>query len=161
MPEDLPAILPVPDLKPHELAALAREVVMARLDLDATLKIFNLTPEQYAKIEDIPFFKHALEQTSIEWNSAKTTPERVKLQSAAYLEAGLPTLSARMVQNNDNSSVEIAKLLAKMSGVDQTDKNVGMGSTEKFTINISMGADAKLQVVKDVTPAAIPDSSTP
>lgn len=151
----------LPSLTPSDLAKLAREVVMQIRDLDDILAAFCITPEQYAAIAALPFFKHALEAISIEWNSSLSTAQRIKLSSQAILEDSLTKLGARMTDEKETlpAVVEAGKLFAKLGGVGEADKSQTIG--EKFTININLGGDNKLAVeVGAATPSEEPPTIT-
>ncbi len=122
-----------------------------------------MSKEQYDWLkEHHAFFKQALHVSTIEWNSALTTPERIKLESAAILEDALPRLGARMANQAEGlpGVVEAAKLFAKIAGLGE--KEVGdRAPGEKFTISINLGGDDKLiYKSKDVTPTAETSGST-
>ena len=145
------------EFTPTHLAKLAREIAMDIKEVPIILGNYRLTQEQYDWLkENNEFFKQALHVSTIEWNSALTTPERIKLESAAILEEALPRLGARMVNQAEGlpGVVEAAKLFAKIAGVgerEQGDRAPG----EKFTISINLGGDDKLVYKsKDVTPEA-------
>ena len=146
----------VPDgtaLTPMGLAALAREVAMDIKELPEILKFYKLTDATYADICKIPFYARALEVALIEWNSALSTPDRIKIEAAATLEDALHGLGARM-KNKDEAfpaAIEAGKLFAKIAGLGEPGRAEGAPG-EKFTININLGADTKLHYEKDVTP---------
>jgi len=142
-----------PELKPEQLLKLAREVAMDILELPAILKGFSLTEEQYAVIETNSFFQRALEAYRIEWNSALSTRDRIRVQSATALENALPSIGARMTKETESldAQVKAGSLLAKLAGVEDQRQE---GGGEKFTITINLGADTKLQYEKSVAPKA-------
>lgn len=153
----LPVNLPMPtgtDITPHLLAALAREVAMDIKELPDILKHYKLSQEDYEKIAKIPFYAKALESAVIEWNSALSTPTRIRLEAAAIIEDAMPKLAARMKHQDEAfpAAIEAGKLFTKLAGLDAADKT-GNTTGEKFTININLGEDAKLRYEKDVTPA--------
>lgn len=155
-PTPLPVLFNGTELTPVGLASLAREVAMDIKELPDILKFYKLTTATYDAICKNPFYKRALEVSTIEWNSALSTHERIRLEAAATLENALPGLSARM-NNKDEAfpaAIEAGKLFAKIAGLDA---NVRADSApgEKFTININLGADTKLHYEKDVTPIPV------
>ena len=160
--EPLPPPIPLPvipagiGLTPAELASLAREVAMDIKELPDILRTYKLTEKAYLDICDVPFYKRALEVSTIEWNSALSTHERIRLEAAATLENALPGLSARMNNKEEAfpAAIEAGKLFAKIAGLDTQLKSEGSPG-EKFTININLGADAKLHYEKDVTPIPV------
>jgi hypothetical protein len=81
------------DLTPEKLSKLAREVAADIKDLGKILSVFKLTLQQYEFLKEYnEYFKQALAHATIEWNSALSTPERIKLQAAAIMEEHLPEL---------------------------------------------------------------------
>lgn len=152
-PINLPMIPDGSPLTPTGLAALAREIAMDIRELPEILKYYHLTDADYADICTIPFFSRALEVATIEWNSALSTHERIRLEAAATLENALPGLSARMNNREEAfpAAIEAGKLFAKIAGLD-ANVRADAAPGEKFTININLGADTKLHYEKDVTP---------
>ena len=153
------ALLSLPALTAQMLARLARELAMdIRPQLDI-LKDYGLNRVQYDFLrEHNEFFKAALYASVIEWNSAMSTPERIKAQAAAALEDKLPDLAIRMGNKSEGlpGVVEAAKLFAKIAGVGERDMgNVATG--ERFTITINLGADERLVVgaPKEISAAGV------
>lgn len=119
--------------------------------LEIILGHYNLSPAQYEVLRQDARFQNFYDQFAKEWSSALSTPQRLKLQAAAYLEANLPKVAARMINNvEDLGKVnEVAKTLAKIAGVgEDTNKNSNPG--EKFQININLGADQTVQIEKTI-----------
>lgn len=142
----------------YKLARLANEVAMDIREIPDILIDYGLSHAQYVEIERIPFYRNTLEQSRLEWNSAKSVHERLKLQSAIMLEEAFPTLGARMRNANEPlpAAIETAKLLAKITGLGEAARSVG--GSEKFTITINLGADTKdpnnkIKIEKDITPS--------
>jgi hypothetical protein len=145
------------------LTRLARERAMNIKNLDELLNIFELTKEQYEQIEQDPTFKRVLEQYNIEWNSALTSPERVRLRSLATYEDGMQFIADRMTNPNEPlaSCIEAAKMFAKTGGIGE--KKDEIPTAERFVIQINMGENKMLSVdlpsSKEIVPAAITDQS--
>lgn len=140
-------------ISPEQLVKIAREVAMDIQELSHILKQFSLTPEQYTQhVEPNAFFQRALEAYRIEWNSALSTRDRIRVQAATALEESLPSLAARITKDSESLDAQVkgAALFAKLAGVD--DNKDGGESSEKFSISINLGADIKLKYEKDVTP---------
>ncbi len=140
------ALVALPALTPTELAKLAREVAMNIKEVPAILEHYKLTQEQYDHLKTHnEFFKQALHVTTIEWNSALTTPERIKLEAASILEEVLPRLGGRMANQAEGlpGVVEAAKLFAKIAGVGERE-GADRAPGERFTISINLGGDDKL-----------------
>ena len=146
----------MPEFKVEDLVRLAREVAVDIQELPTILHTFNLTEAHYAYLsEHNEFFKQALKVSRLEWASALSAPERVRLQAAAILEAALPRLGARMVNQAEGlpGVVETAKLFAKVGGLGEREAS-DRGPSERFTISINLGGGDK--IVRDVSasPAA-------
>jgi hypothetical protein len=150
---NLPALVDSPELTNFDLAKLAREIAMNIKPLDTVLEIFKITPAQYEKIKVHPFFARALDQFTIEWNSAKSVHDRIRIESAIILEDAMPNLAGRMAKSDETlgAVIEAGKLLHKMSGM-ETERASG-NPGDKFTITINLGEDTKLKFSKDITPA--------
>ncbi len=141
-------LISLPELPYPKLAALAREVAMDIRVLDEILITYGLTRIQYDFLqENNEFYKQALHTLTIEWNSALSTPERLKIESAAILEDALPRLGARMQNQAEGlpGVIEAAKLFAKMAGVGEREANQAAPG-EKFSITINLGGDEKIIV---------------
>jgi hypothetical protein len=153
----------MPELVPVKLAELAREVAMNIREIDDIIAVYKLTREQYDWLATHhEFYKHALHVSTVEWTSALTTPERVRLESAAILEDALPRLGARMVNQAEGlpGVVEAAKLFAKLAGLGE--KEVGdRAPGERFKIEINLGADEKLTYQSKPDPVTITIDSAP
>jgi hypothetical protein len=167
--ETLPAKAEV-KLTMSELAKLAREIAMNINDKETILSHWGIGEAQYTAIEQIPFFARALEANVIEWTSAANTETRLKIEALAYMEEGLPTLTAKMMQGNEDLAkrVEVAKILLKLGGIGEKSATAAAPG-ERFVINITLNKDEALRYEKDVTPipvtieqaknATAPDSS--
>lgn len=144
-----------PEISLMEMARLAREIATDLRELPDILRIFSLTPEQYARIKTMPFFINALETSTLEWNSALNTHERIKLEAACALEDALPSLSARMKKSDEAlpGVVEAGKLFAKIAGLGEREQNQGAPG-ERFTITINLGDGHDIAFDKAATPIA-------
>ncbi len=159
--EQLPALVTLPNLTDFQLAKLANEVAMDIRRVEEILPDYGLTLAQYELVQKIPFFSDTLAQYQLEWKSAKSVHERLRLQSAIRLEEAFPTLGARM-RNRDEplpAAVETAKLLARITGLGEASKGAAPGSSEKFSITIVLDADRKggqeIKFEKDITPKTL------
>ncbi len=140
------ALVHLPDLPIPKLASLAREIAMDIKTQALILKDYGLDQHQYDYLlANNEFFKAALHANTIEWNSALTTPDRLRIESAAILEDALPQLGARMVNKAEGMPgvVEAAKLFAKIAGVGEKEQGA-KAPGEKFSITINLGEDKKL-----------------
>lgn len=143
-PAEPTATVTVPDtLTQQLLAKLAREMAIGIYEEDKILGRFGLTAEQYKLIAAIPFYDQMLKTFTIEWHSAKSTPDRIKLEAAAILEEALPHLGARMTSPEDSLAMQVqaGQLLAKLIGIGEGQQAHQQG--EKFVISINLGADTE------------------
>jgi len=149
-----------------KLAKLARERVHNAKNLDQLLNIFELTKAQFEEIEKNPDYQRILEHYQIEWNSALSTPQRVQLRSAAWLEDNLDILGTRMADPLTplTAVVDVAKFFAKTAGIGE--KKDETPTTDRFVITINLGEDTKLKIDKpiavapnDIVPDAITDQT--
>lgn len=166
LPVPKPAAVNLPagvDMSTFDLARLAREIAMNIRERPAILATFKITEEQYAQIEQNPFYRRALDSSIIEWEGAVNTPTRIKIEAAAILEVGMPVLGARMADKQESlaAAVETGKLFKTLAGIGEADRTQGVPG-EKFTININLGADEKIHIEKDITPTnPTPEGAAP
>ncbi len=136
---------PLPDgWNLNKVAALVRDVSQAMYDVPTILKKHDLSEPQYALLADNEFFKRALEQFTLDWNTAANTHKRLALEAAIALEDALPTVAARASKTNEPLAdvVSLVKVLAEIAGSIGTKAGQQpQGPTEKFKIIINLGAD--------------------
>lgn len=135
-----------------KLLALARDLALNILTPEQTLEKHQIDTEEYEKIVNIPFFKQALEAETAAWQSAKNTPERIKIEAAATLEDWLPYLDKRMRNSDEDLGkvIEGGKLLKSLAGINE---NAGaQASGEKFLIQINLGKNEVLKFERDNPP---------
>ncbi|SRR5258707_10983191 len=154
VPSTIKQALP-PHITAGIIARIAREVVMEIHNLEDILVHFRISSAQYARIQQLPFFKNVVEDFTKEWNKISSTQERVRLISAVMYEEALPRLGAQMLDENVSPSMalETGKHFAKVAGVGEGKNDVPSSASERFVINISLG-EQKLQFTKDVTQRA-------
>jgi hypothetical protein len=130
----------MPDMNEARLAALAREMAMRVRDAAAIFADYGIDETQYYELSTRhEFFKRAMEQFALEWNSTLSTADRVRVLSAAALEDALPMLGARMKSMEPLASVaEVAKLMARNAGIGAEAKGDAK-SNERFVITINLG----------------------
>jgi hypothetical protein len=137
-----------PDLPPdwdvRHIAAFVRDIAVNLYPEGKILAKHGITPEQYATIKDNPFFKKAMEQALIEWNSPQSTQKRLAMEAAIALEEAMPVIAARMHKSTESlrDIVEVSKLFAKMAGVGET--SATNAPTEKFSVVINLGGDKQV-----------------
>lgn len=132
------------DLDEFAMAKLAREMAMAIRNYKDIFADFNITEEEYYEIAKHDFYKRAKEQFALEWNSALSAAERVKLISASYAEEVLPIVTRRAM-NRDEPLVSVLgafKQLCQNAGIGDP-KNQTANAAERFVITINMGADVE------------------
>lgn len=141
-----------------QIAQLARELVMDVFPRRIIFGRYNISEAQFdTHIAFNPDFKRFFDQIASEWNSALSTPQRLKIQAAAYLEEALPKLAARMIVKTEDlgRANEVAKTLAKIAGIGEP--NAATNPGEKFNIVINLGADVKeINVTKTLDPGTTP-----
>ena len=146
-----------PDFSVDKLAKLAHELANETLNPTSVCAAYGITVAQYKQhIEPNPYFKRVYEAALIEWASTTSTVKRIKIRSAAMLEAALLSLSERMVDKNEAlpAAIQAATMFAKLAGAGEEKPQVGSG--ERFTISINIGSKKIEQVIEptiDVTPA--------
>lgn len=142
----------------HEhMAALAREIAMDINELPIILRNNAISVEQFEIIKVSSFFRKLLESYTQAWTASGNTPERLKLEGAAMLEAFYPTLFKRMTSPTEplNHVVQAAQFIAKTSGLGEAKDNGTIG--DRFSITINLGADTQIVFDKDkaVMPAIL------
>lgn len=160
--EQLPAPITLPNLDNFKLAKLANEVAMDVRPIVDILPDYGITPAQYDLVKVLPYYRDTLEQSQLEWKSAKSVHERLRLQSAIMLEEAFPVLGARMRSRDEPlpAAVETAKLMAKITGLGEATKAMA-GDSGRFSITINLGADTKgnpetIKLEADIAPKADP-----
>jgi hypothetical protein len=152
------AVTPVPaHLDQHKLAELAYELARNLKPPAEVYKFFGITEDQFKEhIDPNPWFKRVLEAAMIEWASTGSTKTRIQMQAMLALEQGIIPLTARMMDDESDlgKAVEVAKLLAKVAGLDTPAQSGNPG--EKFTIQINLGADQSVKIEKEINPAPAP-----
>lgn len=139
-------VLKLPDLTQQELAKLARELAMNIREVHQILPDYHLTHPQFEFLKEYnQFFKQALKTMTLEWNSALTTPERIKIEAAAIMEESLLVLAGRMQNKAEGlpGVVEAGKLIAKIAGLGEREERAGPIG-ERFAITINLGGGAAI-----------------
>lgn len=131
------------DMDEFAMAKLAREMAMGIRNYKKIFEDFSITEEDYYEISKHEFFKRAKEHFALEWNSALSTNQRIKLMSAAAAEEGLLTLGRRILNENEPlpAVVEAHKLLTRNAGMGEG-ADTG-NSSDRFVITINLGADTE------------------
>ncbi len=140
------------DYDPNDLVRLAHELARNLRPLPDVLKDYGISEDEFrTQVDELPFFKRALEAAVIEWNSAGSTMDRLKLEAAVTLERGLIHLGAEMMRDDGDlgKQVEVAKLLANISGASSKGTE-GAAGADKVSIVINLGGDQKLTFEKPI-----------
>ncbi len=149
----------LPDLKGDLLMArLARSIAQDIIEVPKILEVNNVSMEAWSIIEKHPRFQKYLQEAIIEWNAAENAPERVKIKAAAAIEEWLPEGFTQM-HNQDAPLLhrnDLAKLMAKLGGMDRSGVGIDGGGGERFSVTINLVADSKLTYNKEL-PAKVID----
>jgi hypothetical protein len=129
------------DFDEIQLAQLARELTMNVRNYKHVFADYGIDESDYYEIEKNPYYKKVKEHFTIEWNSALSSAERLRLVSFAYLERLAPVLTKRALQEETAlaASTDFSKVLMKMAGIgeERNEKSAG----ERFVISIRLGGD--------------------
>lgn len=138
------------------LITLAREIAMNHFTLDEIQGRFRIHGKPWEKISRNPRFHTILEQEIMAWQGAGNTHERTKLKAAAIMELWMEEASRRLNDARENlpAKVELAKLVARIAGMGVEKMGIEDGSG-RVSVVINLGADAKLNFEKQVTPKVI------
>jgi hypothetical protein len=125
------------------MAKLARELAMNIRNPTEIFADFGIAEEDYYLIQKNDFFRKVKEQFAIEWNSANSTEERLRLGSLAYLEQLVPVLTRRAMKPDESlqAANDVQKALMKIAGVGE-DRD-SKGQAERFIITINLGEDVE------------------
>lgn len=151
LPPDYVPTLPVGADRERDIVKLAREIAMDLRPLDVILEMHQVKRDEFERLKVNPYFVRVLSAEKEAWEAATNTHQRVSLKSAAMVEEFLPVLWSRMVQPKED-------LLKVVKGIEHISKLAGMGKekegtsdgADKVVITINMGADAKLQLTREV-----------
>lgn len=132
------------DLDEFAMAKLAREMAMCIRNYKDIFEDFGISEEDYYEIAKNNFYKRAKEQFALEWNSALSAADRVRLISASYAEEVLPVVTRRAMSRDE-------PLVGVLGTFKQLCQNAGIGdpkvtpsnASERFVITINMGADVE------------------
>src|SRR5215467_12342577 len=88
------------DLDEFAMAKLAREMAMGIRNYQAIFADYGIDETAYQQIEKNEFYRRAREQFALEWNSALSAADRVRLISAAYAEQTLVSVGRGILDEN-------------------------------------------------------------
>ncbi len=140
------------------MVRLARAIAQDIIELEKILEVNKVSQETWDIIERHPRFQKYLQDAIVEWNAAENAPERVKIKAAAAIEEWLPEGFSQM-HNQDAPLLhrnDLAKLMAKLGGMDRSGVGIEGGGGERFSVTINLGADSKLTYNKEL-PAKVID----
>src|SRR5262245_14559834 len=120
----------------HFLAKLAREFAMNIKTREDILTVYKLSEEEMQKTKAISYFITARDQMTIEWNSALSTPQRLRLSSLALLEESLLDVAVRMSNPNEplTGAIQTAKFLADLGGMGGGNQQGIASPVDRFVI---------------------------
>lgn len=134
-----------------KLQAIARAIAQNIDPLPKILAANGLSVEQLERITNIPYFQQLLDQEIKNWNSAKSTKDRIALKSASMIEESLPAMFERIHDRRESllHKSDILKTLAKFANIGTADGS--QAEKVSVTINVS-GVQTK---VAGITPPVI------
>jgi hypothetical protein len=157
LPPDYIPTLPAGSDRERSMVKLAREIAMDLRPLDDILELHGISRGEFERIKVNPYFTRVLTAEKEVWEAASNTRQRVEMKAAAIVEEFLPELYRRMVNPKEDllkvvKGLEHASRLAKMGN----EKIDSVDMADKVVITINMGADARLEMTKQV-PAKVID----
>jgi hypothetical protein len=132
------------DLDETAIAQLAREMVMAIRNYKTIFADFGISEEDFYEISKSEYYRRVKDHYTLEWNSALSAADRVKLISASYAEQALPVMGKRMIDPKEPMAVALDtfKQFCKNAGIGDA-KVSDQPVSDKFVITINLGADTK------------------
>ena len=136
------------------LVALARDIAAGINELPMVLDKHSLTEAEYEIIRENKYFAAVVEAERAAFHSPSNVDERLRIQAAHALEDFMVTLCSRINDRTEELTSAIAggQLLAKIAGI--TERKQNTGPSDKFMIQINLGADKQIEFVKDINPQA-------
>ena len=140
-----------------KLLRVAREIAMDLNDTQTILKNNQINPSEWERLKGDPRFLRVLEVEVIAWQAAGNTHERTKLKAGALIEEWLLEANARIHDSAESlaAKTEVVKLLARIANMGQERGDAAADAGGRFQVTINLGADHKLNFVKEVTPQVI------
>jgi hypothetical protein len=131
------------DLDEIQLAKLAREMVMNIRNYKDIFADYGIDEDDYYRIAKNKYYKKIKDHFALEWNSALSTEDRLRLGSLAYLEQLTPVLTRRAMREDTPlaASTDVGKFLQKAAGVGEG--KIDKTMAERFVITINLGADVE------------------
>lgn len=135
---------------------LAREIALDIHPIETILDKLKINPNQWETIQKTAYFRASLEEEIQHWAGTPNTAERVKIKFLTMLEESADEMWLRVHDPKEplNAKTELWKMMMRGAGIGVAQVDAS-GGAERISININMGADAKLSVEKDITPRVI------
>jgi hypothetical protein len=123
---------------PIDFAVLAREIAMDIYPVEDILELHKLTDEQWIAIQEHPGFQAMLNDLVLQYNTAGSIKERVRLKAAIGLEISIDTYITDISDTAIplNQRVEAGKFLARLGELDPGLTQGGAGGGGGVVINI-------------------------
>ena len=144
--------LPVSFEENNLMLKLARDLALDMQPIEKIQEHLGISNAQLERFRNHPEFLRYLRDAMSEWNSAASTPDRVKLKSMHFIEEALPEFFARAHDPRE-------PLAAKTRLLETIGRFAGMGgladgvvSGEKLSVTINLGGDQTLRVEKSMSP---------
>ena len=131
---------------------LARELAIDMQTVEKIQEHLGLSNAQLERFKSHPEFLRYLHDAMSEWNSAASTPDRVKLKSMHFIEEALPEFFARAHDPREplSAKTKLLETIGRFAGMGGTAEGVVSG--EKLSVIINLGGDQSLRVEKNMAP---------
>lgn len=132
------------ELNETTIAQLAREMVMNIRPYKVVFEDFGITEEAFYEIAKTEYYQRVKDHYTLEWNSALSAADRVRLISASFAEQGLTIMGQRMKDPTEplTSALDTFKTFCKNAGIG-VDNKAAPTASERFVITINLGADTE------------------
>lgn len=141
-------IAKTPITRDLSLVQIARELAIDHLEIEQIQELYKLSQEEWRIISQSPRFRQLLEQEITNWQTATNTLERTKLKAGAMIENWLPEAHGKLHDTKEtlNSKTELAKLIARIAGLDK--QEVSGSANNGFSVTINLGENRSLSFDK-------------
>ena len=131
---------------------LARELALDMQPVEKIQENLGVGNAQLERFKTHPEFLRYLHDAMSEWNSAASTPDRVKLKSMHFIEEALPEFFARAHDPREPlaAKTRLLETIGRFAGMGGTADGVVSG--EKLSVVINLGGDQTLRVEKSMAP---------
>lgn len=135
---------------------LAHELAMGIRGAEEILKDHGVDARRWERLKADRRFGELLSSKIAEWNGAANTPQRVRIKALALLELNLDQFQDAMEEAGVPAKIEVAKLLAKLGGMDGGGKDGaapgGAGGVPGFSVRIFIGNDKPVLIEGQAEP---------